>query len=79
LKGSPKVLLWSAEAAAVFAASKGSLVAALPLSQPAPKSAISLAVYASNSHVGGVLKQTQNGQWADNARLFLQESFAKTG
>lgn len=64
LKGNPKVLLWSAEAAAAFTAAKGSLVAAVPLSHPALRAAISLAVDASDSHVGGVLQQLQNGGWA---------------
>jgi hypothetical protein len=64
LKGNAKVLLWSAEAATAFTAAKGSLVAAVPLSHPALRAAISLAVDASDLHVGGVLQQLQNGGWA---------------
>jgi hypothetical protein len=48
LRGSPKVLEWSAAAAEAFQAAKSALVAAVPLSHPAT---ISLAVDASDSHV----------------------------
>jgi hypothetical protein len=53
LKGNPKVLLWPSEAAAAFLAAKSALVAAVPLSHPAPNATLSLAVDASDSHVGG--------------------------
>jgi cleavage and polyadenylation specificity factor subunit 1 len=53
LRGNPKVLAWSAEAAAAFIAAKAALVSVVPLSHPAPGAPISLAVDASDSHVGG--------------------------
>ncbi len=57
LKGSPKVLLWSPAADAAFVAAKAALVAAVTLCHPAPHVVLSLAVDASDSHVGGVLQQ----------------------
>jgi hypothetical protein len=63
LRGSPKVLEWSAAAAEAFQAAKSALVAAVPLSHPAPGATISLAVDASDSHVGGVLQQLENRAW----------------
>jgi len=63
LKGKPKVLEWSPAAAAAFEKSKAALVAAVPLSHPAPHAKLSLAVDASDSHVGGVLQQlVERGQ-----------------
>jgi hypothetical protein len=56
LKGSPKVLLWSPAAESAFVAAKAALVAAVPLCHPAPHAVLSLAVDASDSHVGGVLQ-----------------------
>ncbi len=63
LRGSPKVLEWSAAAAEAFQAAKAALVAAVPLSHPAPGATISLAVDASDSHVSGVLQQLENRAW----------------
>jgi hypothetical protein len=63
LKGSPKSLAWSPVAATSFQAAKDALVAAVPLSHPAPGAALSLAVDASDSHVGGVLQQLQGRHW----------------
>jgi len=64
LRGNPKVLAWSAEAAAAFIAAKAALVSVVPLSHPAPGAPISLAVDASDSHVGGVLQQFQKKGWS---------------
>ena len=64
LRGNPKTLAWPPAAAAAFEAAKTALIAAAPLSHPAPNAAISLAVDASDSHVGGVLQQQQRGGWA---------------
>jgi cleavage and polyadenylation specificity factor subunit 1 len=64
LRGNPKQLLWSAEAAAAFTAAKAALVSVVPLSHPAPGAPISLAVDASDSHVGGVLQQYQQRGWS---------------
>jgi hypothetical protein len=63
LKGSPKVLLWSPAADAAFVAVKAALVAAVPLCHPAPQAVLSLAVDASDSHVGGVLQQKCGRGW----------------
>jgi hypothetical protein len=63
LKGSPKVLLWSPAAEAAFVAAKAALVAAVPLCHPAPHAVLSLAVDASDSHVGGVLQQKVGRGW----------------
>jgi len=57
LRGSPKVLEWSSAAAAAFEGSKKALIAAVPLSHPAPNARLSLATDASDSHIGGVLQQ----------------------
>jgi hypothetical protein len=63
LKGSPKVLLWSSAADAVFVAAKAALVAAVPLCHPAPNAVLSPSVDASDSHVGGVLQQQMGKGW----------------
>ncbi len=63
LKGSPKVLLWSPAADAAFVAAKAALVAAVTLCHPAPNAVLSLAVDASDSHVGGVLQQKVGNGW----------------
>ena len=63
LKGSPKVLLWSPAAESAFVAAKAALVAAVPLCHPAPHAVLSLAVDASDSHVGGVLQQKCGRGW----------------
>jgi hypothetical protein len=63
LKGSPKSLAWSTPAAAAFEAAKIALANATSLSHPAPNATISLVTDASDSHVGGVLQQFENGGW----------------
>jgi hypothetical protein len=63
LRGNPKSLDWSPAAAAAFVAAKAALVAAIPLSHPAPHATLALAVDASDSHVGGVLQQLENRAW----------------
>ena len=63
LRGSPKTLEWPLAAAGAFVAAKEALVAAVPLSHPAPGSRLSLAVDASDTHVGGVLQQLENRSW----------------
>jgi hypothetical protein len=63
LKGSPKVLLWSPASDAAFVATKAALVAAVPLCHPAPQAVFSLAVDASDLHVGGVLRQKCGRGW----------------
>jgi len=63
LKGSPKLLAWSDEAATAFEAAKAALVAAVPLSHPSPLAKLSLSVDASDSHVGAVLQQRSGQSW----------------
>jgi hypothetical protein len=63
LRGNPKTLDWSAAAAEAFSAAKAALVAAVPLSHPTPGATLSLAVDASDSHVGGVLQHLENRAW----------------
>jgi hypothetical protein len=63
LRGAPKKLLWSSDADAAFTKAKAALVAAIPLSHPAPGAVLSLAVDASDTHVGGVLQQLQGRSW----------------
>jgi cleavage and polyadenylation specificity factor subunit 1 len=63
LRGNPKALDWSPAADAAFKAAKAALVAAVPLSHPAPNATLALAVDASDSHVGGVLQQLQGRSW----------------
>jgi hypothetical protein len=73
LKGSPKVLFWSPAAYAAFVTAKAALVAAVLLCQPAPQAVLSLAVDASDSHMGGVLQQKCEKGWQHLA-FFLQKS-----
>ncbi len=63
LRGAPKKLLWSSDADAAFTKAKAALVAAVPLSHPAPGAILSLAVDASDTHVGGVLQQLRGRSW----------------
>jgi hypothetical protein len=63
LRGNPKTLEWTASAADAFTAAKAALVAAVPLSHPAPGATLALAVDASDTHVGGVLQQLENRAW----------------
>jgi hypothetical protein len=61
LRGNPKNLDWSAPATEAFTAA--ALIRAVPLTHPAPGATLSLAVDASDSHVGGVLQQVENRAW----------------
>ncbi|MFN9907586.1 MAG: RNase H-like domain-containing protein, partial [bacterium] len=65
LRGSPKKLLWSDPAAAAFVAGKAALAKCTVLVHPTPDATISLAVDASDTHVGGVLQQlSTSGSWS---------------
>jgi hypothetical protein len=65
LRGSPKKLLWSDTAAAAFVAGKAALAKCTVLVHPTPDATISLAVDASDTHVGGVLQQlSTSGSWS---------------
>ena len=64
LKGSTKHFKWSESMSAAFSAAKQALVSASTLIHPDPSAQLSLAVDASDSHIGAVLQQFQNGGWA---------------
>jgi hypothetical protein len=53
-------------------AAKGALAASVPLVHPALKAVLSLASDASDSHIGGVLKQLAVGSWQPLA-FFLKK------
>jgi hypothetical protein len=78
LRGNPKQLLWSAEAAAAFTAAKAALVSVVPLSHPAPGAPISLAVDASDSHVGGGVATVPAKRMVTTSFLF-QKAIADSG
>jgi hypothetical protein len=63
LRGNPKTLVWSENAAAVFCAAKATLAAATALVHPLPGAVISLATDASDTHIGVVLQQLSGGSW----------------
>lgn len=63
LAGKPRCLQWTTERELAFRQAKEALAAAVPLAHPLPEAAISLAVDASDSHIGGVLQQWANGGW----------------
>jgi hypothetical protein len=77
LRGNPKVLVWSPAASAAFKASKRALVAAVPLVRPAPQAVLSLAVDASDTHVGGVLQQQTVRGWQPLAFFSAKLSLAE--
>ena len=64
LKGPGKSLLWSPELGSAFILAK-KLIASVPiLTHPEPSAPVSLAVEASDSHVGAVLQQKLRGSWS---------------
>jgi hypothetical protein len=64
LKGGAKTLEWTAASAQeAFQNAKRLLVAAVPLQHPAPNAALSLATHASDTHIGGVMRQTSGDHW----------------
>ncbi len=63
LAGCPKLLKWTPALHTAFVAAKEALQAAVSLSFPLPAARLSLAVDASESHVGGALQQWENGGW----------------
>ncbi len=63
LRGNPKTLVWSESANAAFVAGKAALASCTKLVHPTPGATISLAVDASDTHVGAVLQQLANGSW----------------
>ena len=64
LRGNPQTLLWSEAAAASFVAAKEALLGCTLLAHRLPNTVISLAVDASDMHVGGALQQLAATSWA---------------
>ena len=64
LRGPASSFAWTPEMSAAFSRAKSALSAAARLQHPAPNARISLAVDASDRHVGGVLQQWSRGAWA---------------
>ena len=64
LKGPGKSLKWTPNLDSAFSAAKSLLSAVPVLTHPVPGAAISLAVDASDSHVGAVLQQKLHESWA---------------
>ncbi len=63
LAGCPKTLTWTPDLQTAFVAAKVALEGAVPLAFPLPAARLSLAVDASESHVGGVLQQFGKHGW----------------
>ena len=63
LKGPDKLLVWSPSMESAFLQAKRLLSAVPTLVHPAPGSAVSVAVDASESHVGAVFQQQMRGEW----------------
>jgi transposase InsO family protein len=62
--GKPKgPLVWTPAMVTAFEAAKHALTAAVPLHFPDPEAELSMAVDASDSHVGAVLQQRRSGGW----------------
>jgi hypothetical protein len=78
LRGNPKTLDWSAPATEAFEAAKSALIRAVPLTHPAPGATLSLAVDASDSHVGGVLQQLEN-RGLETSCVFFTKTHTNTG
>jgi len=66
-KSSKKVLVWSPEMLSAFSAAKSILLSVPTLIHPVPGAPVSLAVDASDTHVGAVLQQQVQGSWAPMA------------
>lgn len=63
LQGNGKTLHWNDALGSAFSKAKSLLAAVPTLVHPVPGAPISLAVDASESHVGAVLQQLQHGSW----------------
>ena len=67
LRASARPFTWTAAMDAAFLAAKSALAAACALQHPVPGARLSLAVDASDSHVGAALQQFVGGSWAPMA------------
>ena len=76
LAGNPKTLIWSNIRNIAFEQSKRSLIKATLLFHPDVNARLSLAVDASDSHLGGSLQQYQHGCWKPLA--FFSRKLSKT-
>ena len=63
-KGSKKTLVWSPEMTSAFSSAKALLSSVPTLVHPVPNAPISIAVDASNTHIGAVFQQLVRGSWA---------------
>jgi hypothetical protein len=63
LKGGTKTLEQTAAAEEAFQSAKRLLAEVVPLQHPAPYAELSLAIDASDSHIGGVMQQKSGGHW----------------
>ena len=77
LKGPGKSLAWSRALDSTFRHAKNILASVPELVNPLPGAQISLAVDASDSHVGYVLQQLLDGSWAPMAFFFNKLSVAE--
>ncbi len=57
MRGGAKTLKWTASAQEAFQNAKRLQAAAVPLHHPAPNAKLSLATDASDTHIGGVMRQ----------------------
>ncbi len=63
LRRGAKTLQWTATAQEAFQQAKRLLAAAVPLQHPAPNAELSLAIDASDTHIGGVMQQKSGDHW----------------
>jgi hypothetical protein len=62
-KGSPNTLEWTTAAEEAFEATKHLLTKAVPLQHPSPQAKLSLAPYAYDFHIGGIMQQKSSNRW----------------
>ena len=78
LKGPGKTLHWNPMLDSAFSAAKLLLSIVSVLTHPVPGAAVSLAVEASDSHVGAVLQQCLHGSWSPLAFFSKNLSYAES-
>ena len=76
--GDPKDFSWSPQMDSTFFSTKSALALVPTLVQPDPSAQVSLAIDASDSHVGAVFQQIVHGSWAPLAFYCRKLSSAKT-
>jgi hypothetical protein len=63
LKGGAETLEWTISAQEAFQNAKCLLAVVVPLQHPAPNAELSLAIDASDTHIGGVMQQKSGDHW----------------